>query len=213
MSNVRIPSYTLAEELINSISHGVGAGLSIAALVLLVVRSTTLVGLLTSLVYAISLIILYTISCIYHALSPRVMGKKVLRVLDHCNVLLLEAGTYTPICLCLFDKTIGFTIFGIVWGITLIAIVLNLIDVDKYQLFSVICNLVLGWAILVMIHPLLEVCSVRGVIYLILGGVMYSIGAILYGIGSKMRYMHSVFHFFVLAGSLFHFFMIYFYVI
>ena len=98
MKHIKIPNYTLGEELINSISHGIGAALSIAALVLLIIRSNTLMGLLTSLVYAISLILLYTISCIYHALSPRLVGKKVLRVLDHCNVLLLEAGTYTPIC-------------------------------------------------------------------------------------------------------------------
>ena len=213
MNHIKIPDYTLGEELINSISHGIGAALSIAALVLLIIRSNTLMGLLTSLVYAISLILLYTISCIYHALSPRLVGKKVLRVLDHCNVLLLEAGTYTPICLCLFSSPLSWIMFGIVWGITLIAIIFNAMDVDRYQGVSVACNLILGWAILFVIHPLINSCAIRGVVYLILGGVMYSIGAILYGIGAKKRYMHSVFHFFVLAGSLFHFFMIYFYVI
>ncbi|MCI6265736.1 MAG: hemolysin III family protein [Erysipelotrichaceae bacterium] len=213
MKHIKIPNYTLGEELINSISHGIGAALSIAALVLLIIRSNTLMGLLTSLVYAISLILLYTISCIYHALSPRLVGKKVLRVLDHCNVLLLEAGTYTPICLCLFSSPLSWIMFGIVWGITLIAIIFNAMDVDRYQGVSVACNLILGWAILFVIHPLINSCAIRGVVYLILGGVMYSIGAILYGIGAKKRYMHSVFHFFVLAGSLFHFFMIYFYVI
>lgn len=213
MKHIKIPNYTLGEELINSISHGIGAALSIAALVLLIIRSNTLMGLLTSLVYAISLILLYTISCIYHALSPRLVGKKVLRVLDHCNVLLLEAGTYTPICLCLFSSPLSWIMFGIVWGITLIAIIFNAMDVDRYQGVSVACNLILEWAILFVIHPLINSCAIRGVVYLILGGVMYSIGAILYGIGAKKRYMHSVFHFFVLAGSLFHFFMIYFYVI
>lgn len=213
MRHIKIPNYTLREELINSISHGIGAGLSIAALVLLVIRSNTLTGLLTSLVYAISLILLYTISCIYHALSPRLAGKKVLRVLDHCNVLLLEAGTYTPICLCLFSPPLSFLMFGIVWGITLLVIIFNVIDVDRYQGVSVACNLILGWAILFVIRPLIHSCAIQGIIYLIMGGVMYSIGAILYGIGAKRKYMHSVFHFFVLAGSLFHFFMIYFYVI
>lgn len=213
MNKVKIPNYTLGEELINSISHGIGAGLSIAGLVLLIVHSTTLTGLLTSITYAITLILLYTISCIYHALSPKRKGKKVLRVLDHCNVLLLEAGTYTPVCLCLFSGSLGWTMFGLVWGITLITIICNIIDVDKYQGLSVACNLLMGWAILIVIKPLFNSLDLLGIIFLILGGFMYSIGAILYGIGAKKRYMHSIFHFFVLAGSLFHFFMIYFYVI
>lgn len=213
MEKVKIPKYTLGEELINSISHGIGAGLSIAALVLLIIKSNTIAEILTSIVYGICLIILYLISCLYHALSPKLKGKKVLRVLDHCNVLLLEAGTYTPICICLFGGTLGWIIFGIVWGITLIAIIFNAIDVDKYQVISVVCNLLLGWGIIIVIKELIKICPLNGIIFLTVGGILYTIGAILYGIGSKVKYMHSVFHFFVIGGSIFHFFMIYIYVI
>jgi hemolysin III len=153
--------------------------------------------------------ILYVISCIYHALGRNVSGKKVLRVIDHINVMLMVAGTYMPICLSLLDAKLGWWVFGIVWFITIIAVVFNAIDVDKYTVISVICNLLLGWGVLLLIKPLLNVCSMNGIILLILGGVMYTVGSILYGIGSKIPYMHSVFHFFVLFGSIFHFIFIY----
>lgn len=213
MDKIKIPKYTLGEELINSISHGIGAGLSVAGLVLLIIKSTTVAEVLTSITYGICLIILYLISCLYHSLSPRLKGKKVLRVIDHCNVLLLEAGTYTPICICLFGGTLGWGMFGVVWAITIIAIIFNAIDVDKYQVISVICNLVLGWGVLLVIQDLIDICPLNGIIFLLIGGILYTIGAILYGIGSKVKYIHSVFHFFVIAGSIFHFFMIYIYVI
>ncbi len=213
MQKVKIPKYSLSEELINAISHGIGAGLSIAALVLLIVHSKNVISILSSITYGVSLIVLYTISCIYHSLSPKLTGKKVLRVIDHCNVLLLEAGTYTPICTCLIKGKLGLSLLIIIWVISIIAIVANAIDVDKYQGLSVVCHLAMGWGIL-LFYPLLKtLCPTVGLIYLILGGVMYTIGAILYGLGAKKKYMHSIFHFFVLAGSIFHFFMIYLYVI
>lgn len=210
---IRIPNYTLAEELINAISHGIGGALSIAGLVLLIIKASTVLSIVSVCIYGSFTIILYVISCIYHALSRNVSGKKVLRLIDHCNVLLMVAGTYTPICLCLFKGTLGWLLFSVIWIITIITLVFNVIDVDKYQILSVICNLVLGWGILLFIKPLLAICPLQGIILLILGGIMYSLGAILYVIGSKHKYMHSIFHFFVIAGSLFHYFMIYFYVI
>lgn len=213
MDKISIPKYTLCEELINSISHGIGAGLSIAALVLICIRAHTPMGVVTGTIYASIMIILYTISCIYHALSLNLAGKKVLRVIDHANVLLMVAGSYTPICLCLFGGALGWTMFGIVWAVTVLAITFNSINVDKYQKFCLLCNLGLGWASLIIIKKLIELCPLGGLILLIGGGVIYSIGAILYGIGKKKRYIHSVFHFFILAGSILHFFFIYFYVI
>ncbi len=213
MGKVSIPKYTLGEELVNSISHGVGAGLSIAALVLLIVKASSAIGVVTGVIYASIMILLYVISCIYHALSPKLTGKKVLRVLDHCNVLLMVAGTYTPICLSLLGGALGWIMFGIVWAITVVAIVFNCIDVDKYKVVSVICNLLLGWSALIIIKPLLEACPINGLMLLIAGGIVYSIGAILYGVGSKKRYIHSVFHFFVIGASVLHFFMIYLYVV
>lgn|SRR5574344_6735 len=213
MSKIKIPNYSLGEELINSISHGVGAGLSIAALVLLIIKSPNSISVVASCIYGSCMILLYLISCLYHALSPKLTGKKVLRVIDHCNVFLLEAGTFTPICLALLGGKLGWVTFGVIWGITTVAIVFNAIDVDKYQLVSVICNLVIGWSALIIYKPLELAMGNAGLYLLIAGGVSYSIGAFLYWIGSKKKYMHSIFHFFVLAGSLFHFFMIYLYVI
>lgn len=213
MGKVTIPKYTLGEELVNAISHGVGAGLAIAGLVLLAIKANSAMGVVTGVIYASIMIILYIISCIYHALSPKLKGKKVLRVIDHCNVLLMVAGTYTPICLSLLGGKIGWIMFGIVWAITVLAIVLNCIDIEKYKKVCLACNLLLGWAALMIIKPLMVACPTNGLVLLISGGVVYSIGAILYGLGSKKRYMHSVFHFFVIGGSILHYFMIFFYVV
>lgn len=209
MKKIRIPKYNLAEEVINSISHGIGGSLSIAALVLCLIKAKNTIGIVSCTLYGSLMILLYVISCIYHALSPKLNAKKVLRVLDHCNVLLMVAGTYMPICLSLIGGTIGWVVFGIVWGITILAVVFNSINVDKYSLISVICNLVLGWGVLFLIKPLTEVCPLEGIWLLISGGIVYTVGSILYGVGSKIPYLHSVFHFFVLAGSILHFLFIY----
>ncbi len=213
MNHIKIPKYNLAEELINSISHGIGGCLAITALVLCIVKASTAKAIIGVSLYGSFMIIMYTISCIYHSLSPRIKGKKVLRVIDHIGVLLMEAGTYMPVCLSLFTGYISWIIFSIVWLITIIAIILNSINVDKYQLLSVICNLLLGWGILILIKPLINICPKPGILFLVLGGLIYTIGAILFGIGSKKKYIHSIFHFFVIAGSIFHFFFIYLYCI
>jgi len=210
---IRIPKYTLKEELINSISHGIGAILSIVGLILLVIKANSINSIVSVCLYGSFMIILYTISCIYHALSPKITGKKVLRVIDHCNVLLMVAGTYMPICLSLLYGKLGWITFIIVWLITIIGIVFNAINVDKYSLLSVICNLLLGWGSLFLINPMISLVPLKGIIYLILGGVIYTIGSILYGLGKRIKYMHSIFHFMVLLGSLFQFIFIYYYCI
>ena len=208
-----VPKYSLAEELINAISHGIGAGLAIAALVLLCIRAHSAIGVVSGVIYASIMIVLFIISCIYHSLSPKLKGKKVLRVIDHVNVLLMVAGTYTPICLALIKGGLGWVMFGIVWAITIFSVVLNCINVDKYQLAEVLSCLIIGWGSLLIINRLIQVCPKPGLVLLILGGVVYSIGAILYGVGRKVKYMHSIFHFFVLGGAILHFFLIYFYVV
>ena len=213
MEKIKVPKYTLGEELINSISHGIGAGLAIAALVLCIIKSNNAWSIVSTAIYGSLMIILYVISCIYHALSPRIKGKKVLRVIDHCNVSLMLAGTYMPICLSLLNGRLGWILFTVVWTITIVAIVLNGINVDKYQVASVICHLLLGWGSLVIINPLIKASSIHAVSILIIGGIIYTIGSIIYGLGSKIPYMHSIFHFFVLGGSIFHFFFIYLYCI
>lgn len=207
------PKYTLGEEIVNAITHGVGAALAIAGLVLLIIKADSAMGVVTGIIYASIMIVLYVISCIYHALSFRIKGKKVLRVLDHCNIQLMVAGTYTPICLSMLGGTLGWVMFGIVWAVTIVAVVFNCLNVEKYKVVSIVCNLLLGWAALFIIKPLIAACPSTGLSLLIWGGVVYSIGAILYGLGHKVRYMHSVFHFFVIGGSLLHYLMIFFYAV
>lgn len=209
----KIPEYSLAEELINAISHGVGASLSIAALVVCIVHSHSALGVISSCLYGSMMIILYIFSCLYHGLSPNVKGKKVLRILDHDNVFLMEAGTYMPVALGLLVHSghvaLGWTVFGLVWAITILAIVFTSINVDKYQVIGVICNLVLGWGALLMLPVLMQVLPASGLLMLILGGATYSLGALWFGIGAKIKWMHSIFHFYVILASIFHFILIY----
>ncbi len=208
-----IPEYSLAEELINAISHGVGASLAIAALVICIVHSHSALGVISSALYGSMMIMLYIFSCLYHALSPNVRGKKVFRVLDHNMIFLMEAGTYMPVALALLVNSgfvaLGWTVFGIVWLITILAIIFTSINVDKFQIVGVICNLVLGWGALLMLPALMQVLPPAGLLMLILGGATYSIGAIWFGIGTKVKWMHSVFHFYVILASIFHFILIF----
>lgn len=214
LAKIAVPNYSLSEELINSISHGVAAIFAIIALVLCVVKAQTPVAIASSAIYGTFMVILYVISCVYHALSSRISGKKVLRILDHINVMLMVAGTYTPICLSLIGGALGWVIFAIVWAITIVSVVFNAIDVDKYQYVSVACNLILGWGSLLLLPQLLAVCPLSGILaFLVGGGAVYSLGSILYVIGAKKKYIHSVFHFFVIAASVLHFFFIYLYCI
>lgn len=206
--NIKIPKYSLSEELINSISHGIGGIFSIIGLILMLIKCNDALEYVCISIYGTTLILLYIISSIYHALSPRVKGKKVLRVLDHCNVYFLVLGTYIPISLLGVKGSLGWVLFGIVCFITILGIVLSSIKIDKLQVFEVLCHLINGWSILIGIKYLYNNMDL-GIVFLILGGLMYSIGAILYGVGAKKKYIHSVFHFFCLLGSIFHFITIY----
>lgn len=212
---ISIPSYTLSEELINSISHGIAAAFSIWGLVMLIIKASNegAMAVTTVTLFGTTMILLYTISCIYHALSPRITGKKVLRVIDHCNVFLLVFGTIIPIALVGMKGVCGWIYFGIVGFVTLLGIIFSAIDVDKNEKIEVVCHLVNGWSAVLFIKSLIVGVGVVGLIFIILGGVMYSIGALLYGLGSKKKYMHSVFHFFCIAGSIFHYLAIYLYVL
>lgn len=213
MTKVTIPKYSLGEEIINSITHGIGALLFIPFTIMLIIKTNTMAGVITSLVFGFFAILLYVCSCIYHALSPRITGKKVLRVIDHCNVLLMVAGTYTPICICLFKGTLGWVLFSIIWIITIFAVTLTAINLEKFNWLSAVSNLIVGWGSLFLIKVLYNLVGASGLFFLITGGVLYSIGAILYALGKKKKYMHSVFHVFVLVASIFHFLFIYLYCI
>jgi len=206
--------YTLGEELFNSISHGVGALFGVAALVLTVVYAVLfgdVWGVVSSSIYGASMIIMYTMSTLYHSFQlPRV--KKIFRIFDHCSIYLLIAGTYTPFTLVTFRGPLGWTLFGIVWGSAILGIVLSSIDLKKYKVFSIICYLSMGWSILFAIKPMIENLPLNGLILLFAGGVCYTGGLVFYK-AKHILYAHSLWHLFVLAGSVLHFFSIIFYVL
>lgn len=210
-----IPSYTLAEELLNSISHGIGAGLGIAALVLCIVKSA-IAGdgfkLASSIVFGLTTTMLYLMSCLYHALKIN-RAKKVFRVFDHCTIFLLIAGTYTPYTLVTLRGAAGWVLFGVVWAVAITGIVLNAVNLRKFAKISVICYVLLGWIILLASKTLVNNLARPGLMLLIAGGIAYTVGAVLYAVGSKRKYFHSIFHFFCLIGTVLHFFSIYFYVL
>lgn len=212
---IQIPNYSLGEEITNAILHGIGVLLAIAALVLCVVFSAihhNPYAVVSSCLYGSTLIILYTMSCLYHSLKVN-NAKRVFRIIDHCSIFLLIAGTYTPLTLVALNGPIGWTLFGIIWGVSILGIILNAIDLNKYKVISMILYIMMGWAIIFTFPRLLKVIDMAGIYLLVAGGIVYTIGAIFYDVGKKIKYMHSVFHFFVLAGSILHFFAILLYVI
>lgn len=217
---VAVPTYTLGEELISSISHGIGALLGIAGLVLCIVRSVASGvdvpwKVVSSCIFGSMVILLYLMSCLYHALKVN-RAKRVFRVFDHCTIFLLIAGTYTPYTLVtLRNHTawLGWTVFGVIWAIAILGIVLNAVNLKRYAKLSVACYLLMGWMIVLAFRPMQQAMAAQGISLLIWGGVVYSLGAIVYAIGSKKKYFHSVFHFFCLAGTILHFFSIYLYVL
>ena len=209
---ITIPDYNLAEELISSISHGIGTGLAIAACVLCIVKAavgeTGAAGVVGASIFVFTMIFLYLMSTLYHAITAR-KAKYVLRIIDHCSVFLLIAGTYTPFLLVSLKGWIGWTLFGIIWGLTVVGSVFNAIDVDKYEKVSALINVAMGWMVVLSFRTLVQNVGRTGIILLIVGGVVYTVGAVLYRIGDNVRYMHSIWHFFVLGGTICHFFAIY----
>ena len=210
------PRYTLSEELISAISHGIGALLAIAGMVLCIVKAAqtgNAIGVVSSSLYGSFMIILYIMSTLYHSFKQNSKVKKVFRVFDHCSIFLLIFGTYIPYTLVTLNGALGWTLFGIVLAAAILGIVLNAVNLEKYKKISMICYLIMGWAIIGAIKQIYNNLDLEGVILLVIGGIIYTIGAILYGIGKKVKYMHSVWHFFVLGGTILQFFSIYLYVL
>ena len=214
----KLPSYSIAEERFNYISHIVGGVIGVLALLSCVIISAwhhNVMAIVTSSVYGITMILLYCMSSIYHGLKNG-MAKRVFQVLDHCAIYILIAGTYTPIALCsirLVDPLVGWCVFIVEWTLAIIAIIFNAIDLKKYSVFAMICNLVMGWGIIVVIPVAIEALTWDGFMYILAGGIFYTVGAILYGVGINKSYMHCIFHIFVLLGSIAHLLGIMFYVL
>jgi hemolysin III len=195
------------EEMANSVSHGIGTVLAIAALIILLVlavpgrKTVNIVGFS---IYGATLILLYLASTLYHSFPPG-KTKDILRVFDHASIFLLIAGTYTPITLIALRGVLGWTLFGIVWGIALLGIVFKIFWIKRFALFSTILYALMGWMIVLAIKPLLAAMSPAGLIFLLAGGLAYSFGIIFY-LWKNLKYGHAVWHLFVLAGSVCHFF-------
>ena len=213
-SRLNLPKYTLCEELMNSISHGIGAGLSVAALVLCIVQAAvhgTAAGVVGASIYGATLVILYCMSTLYHAITNKT-ARKVFRVFDHTSIYLLIAGTYTPVTLVTLNGAMGWTLFGIVWAIAILGIVLNSISIEKFKKFSMFSYIIMGWAVVISVKDIMAKMPKGGLIFLLLGGIAYTVGIIFYAL-KKKKYMHSVWHFFVLTGSILQFFCVYLYVL
>ena len=210
-----LPRYTRGEEVMNMVTHIVGGGVGILALVLCLMKAEGVLPMVGSAVYGSSMIALYTLSSVYHGLRPST-GKKVLQVLDHCTIYLLIAGTYTPILLTAFEPVYPGICWGLMtmeWGLTALAVTLTAIDLKKYNVFSMVCYICMGWGIMLFAKQALEVLTVPGFLWTLAGGIAYTVGAVLYGIGSKKPWFHSVFHIFVVLGSLLQAVAIYVYVL
>ena len=213
-----LPDYTRGEEIFNMVSHIAGGGLGIIITALCVAFAAmkgNVWAVVSCSIYGASLIMLYTVSSVYHGIRKNT-AKKVMQVIDHCTIYFLIAGTYTPMLLCAIrnvSPTAAWVLFGLVWGLTVLATTLTAIDLKKYTVFSMICYIGIGWCIALAPKALIASVRMPGVILLLAGGIAYTIGAILYGVGKKCRYMHSVFHLFVVLGSVLQFLCIFLYVI
>ena len=214
MSGRSTNQYTLAEEISHAITHGVGLLLSIAGLVVLIVFDS-LRGdawhVVSVSVYGATLVLLYSASTFYHAL-PAPRAKNVFRTLDHAAIYVLIAGTYTPFVLVNLRGGWGWALFGVVWGLAVLGIVLEAVAKQRVRVLSVILYLGLGWLIAIAVKPLMQSVEPGGLVLLVAGGLAYSVGVVFYG-WKRLPYHHAVWHLFVMAGSLFHFFAVLFYVI
>lgn len=204
-----IENFTTGEEIANAVIHGIGFLLSIAALVLLIVFSAIYGDawyVVSFTIYGSTLVLLYISSTLYHSL-PKGTAKNVFEIFDHSSIYLLIAGTYTPIILTCLRGALGWTIFGIVWGMCITGIVFKVFWVKKNVILSTIIYIVMGWLIIIAAKPLLTVMTRLSLIFLITGGVLYTAGSIFY-VWRKFKYHHAIWHVFVLAGSICHFFAI-----
>ena len=190
LSDRELPEYTKGEEIFNMVSHIVGAALGVVALVLCVVFSAisgSPWAVVSSCIYGASLILLYTISSIYHGLR-RSTGKKVFQILDHCTIYFLIAGSYMPVVLCAIREVSpvrAWILFGIIWGLVALATTLTAVDLKKYSKFSMACYIGIGWSIILAVDIFLTAVPLPGILLLLFGGIAYTLGAVIYGIGKK----------------------------
>ncbi len=213
-TKILLPKVSTAEELINSITHGLGALLGIGGTAVAIVWAALYgdaFSVVSASIYGAMLIILYTMSTLYHALTHK-GAKYVFRIFDHCSIFLLIAGTYTPYTLVSLRGPLGWTIFGIIWGMTALGVVFNAISIEKFKIFSIISYVVMGWLIIIAIKPMMAVLEPPALMLLLSGGIAYTVGIVFFAL-KNIRFMHGIWHLFVLAGSILHYFSILLYVL
>ncbi len=210
LSDRQLPDYTRGEEIMNMITHIVGGAIGIVALTLCVIFAAlhdNVWGVVTSAIYGSTMIAMFTISSVYHGLKPN-LGKKVMQVIDHCTIYFLIAGTYTVIVLSAIrpnHPVLAWCLFGFEWAMVALATTLTAIDLKKYSVFSMICYIGMGWAVVIFAKQTMEALTLPGFLLLLAGGIAYTVGSILYGLGKTRKWMHSVFHIFVDLGALLQF--------
>ena len=218
LSDRKLPDYTRGEEIMNMVTHIVGGVVGIVALTLCVIRAAihdNVWGIVTSAIYGTTMITMFTISSVYHGLKPN-LGKKVMQVIDHCTIYFLIAGTYTVVVLSAIRPVyplLGWGLFAFEWTMVALATTFTAIDLKKYEVFSMICYIGMGWAVIPFWKQTLAVLTMPGFLLLLCGGIAYTIGSILYGLGKKRKWMHSIFHIFVVLGALLQFFSVLLYAI
>lgn len=203
------------EEIFNSIIHGLGILLSIAALVVLVVMAALYSDAMTTVsvaIYGCTLVVMYTASTIYHAIRNE-KAKRIFKIIDHSAIYGLIAGTYTPFTLVTINGPWGWTLFGVIWGLAILGLLFKLFFTGKYEIISVIIYVCMGWLALIAIEPIYDALPLGGFIWLLVGGLCYTIGVIFYVVDHKIHLTHAIWHAFVLAGSICHFFAVLLYVV
>lgn len=212
----KLPDYTRSEEMFNTVSHVIGCAFGVLTLVMCLlksVRNGSPWQIAGGAIFGIDMILLYAVSSIYHGLRPS-RAKKIFQVIDHCTIYFLIAGSYTPMLLTglrNYDPHLSWTVFVGVWLVCLLGTVFTAIDLKKYNVFSMVCYLVMGWSVVLLIKVILKAFPHEFFLFLFSGGISYTLGVILYGIGSKRHWFHSVFHVFVVLGSVLQFIGIYLY--
>jgi hemolysin III len=199
--------YSLKEEIANSVTHGIGAGLSVAGLTLLVALAALYGDVWRVIGFSIfgsTLVILYLVSTLYHSFqNPRI--KRVLRVLDHASIYLLIAGSYTPFLLVSMRGVWGWTMFGVVWGLALLGVTFKVFFIGRYEVLATAAYVLMGWLCVIAFKEMLVKIPPGGMTFLIIGGVVYTVGVIFYA-WHKLPYNHAIWHLFVMGGSICHFF-------
>lgn len=218
LSQRTLPVYSRGEEQMNTITHAAGGVMSIAGLVLLIIHASltrNVWGISTGSIYGASLIAMFTVSAVYHGLTTD-LSKKVMQVIDHCTIYFLIAGTYTVIVLTALRPVypgLAWGLFAFEWAVAALAATLTAIDLKKYEIFSMVCYIGMGWAVIPFWKQIMEVLTLPGFLLVLTGGIAYTIGSVLYGLGVKKKWMHSIFHIFVVLGAGLHFLAVLFYTI